>query len=123
LLRNGDLDGRDIDNPWLRDIDKCVFIYESKPNQQVKEMVVTYNPAMLQPILEEAREVALSVKHGMIHERPHWASKDAADCKACAYRKVCYEDNTSVQPASPVLKVRKVSAAARRKALGGTAHR
>ena len=115
LLRNGDLGGRDINNPWLRDIDKCVFIYEFKPNQQVKELVVTYTPDMIQPILEQAREVVLSVKHGMILDRPRWAEPEAKDCKACSYRKVCYDTDDS---AAPSITVRRATRRARSKALG-----
>jgi CRISPR/Cas system-associated exonuclease Cas4 (RecB family) len=117
LLRNGYFMTSPDDEEWLRKIERVVFLYEFKANQQVKEFVATFNQAMIQPILEDAREVTLSVKHGIIPDRPRWAEEDHRDCKACPYRKVCW--SVQVTTTTPV---KRAPSRLRRKALGRTAN-
>ena len=57
---------------WPRYEEIC-FIYESKFHQQTKEFVVSYNPSLIAPLLETAREVAQAVTAGVAPDRPEWA--------------------------------------------------
>ena len=57
---------------WPR-YEEIAFIYESKFHQQTKEFVVSYNPSLIAPILETAREVAKAVAQDIPPARPEWA--------------------------------------------------
>ncbi|MFC8428479.1 hypothetical protein [Streptomyces sp. NPDC057253] len=52
------------------DVDRMTYVYESKFNQDVRQFVVRYNPAIVDPLLE----VALDIKERIA------AQKDAPDC-------------------------------------------
>ena len=120
LLQNGVFPKgvSDSDIAWLRKINKAVFIYEFKPNQQVKELVVTFMPEALGSILEQAEQVVLSVKHGIIPDRPRWAEADHKTCKACPYSDTCWSTNDGTTAKSQAHAVRRVTGRVRRKALG-----
>lgn len=76
---------------WPR-YEQISFIYESKFNQATKEFVVAYNPQMIAPILETAKEVSQCLRVGMVPDRPVWAEEATGRiCASCEYRKTCWE--------------------------------
>jgi hypothetical protein len=104
---------------WPRYEEIC-FLYESKFHQQVKEFVVSYNPAMIAPILETAREVTRAVAQGLPPSRPLWAEdSDSKICKSCPYRRACWNlgaphDTTQADDPAPVRVLRSTPAKRRR---------
>jgi hypothetical protein len=76
---------------WLaqrqgHDVDRMTYVYESKFNQDVKQFVVRYNPAIVDPLLE----IALDIK-----ERVD-SKQDAPDCVNGDVCKQCrpYQETT-----------------------------
>lgn len=66
--------------PRMTKVDKVVFLYESKMTQDVKEFVVAYNEALIEPTLAGARAVARAVRG----EGPVPACREGdASCTAC----------------------------------------
>lgn len=59
--------------------DTLVFLYEFKPNQQVKEFTVTLVDEIVQPMLDEARQIKLALDN--IHYAPPKCPKGG--CKYC----------------------------------------
>jgi CRISPR/Cas system-associated exonuclease Cas4 (RecB family)/rubrerythrin len=108
---------------WPRYEEIC-FIYESKFHQQVKEFVVSYNPTLIAPVLEIAREVTRAVAQGSPPARPEWAEdSDSKICKSCPYRGTCWQlgapvhDSTQAHDPTPNVRVLKASPAKRRRAI------
>ena len=104
---------------WPR-YDEICFIYESKFHQQVKEFVLVYNPQLISPILEVAREVNKSVAAGTPPARPEWAeTADSKICKSCPYRRACWgleePDDTAQENDPTPIRVRRASPAKRRR--------
>jgi hypothetical protein len=95
---------------------KIVFLYECKWNQQVKEFVVVPNFDHIKAILDVAQEVAQGVRAGIEPYRPPWAEPEHKTCKACPYRKKCWNES-SQEAAAPAPTVIRAKSAARRKAL------
>lgn len=102
---------------WPR-YSSIVFIYENKANQQTKEFEVHYDPAIIMPLIDMARQVTAAVETGKPPPRPEWA-EDETDktCKACEYRSRCWKlgqdhGNKDEQPVA----IKRLSAAERRKA-------
>ena len=108
---------------WLSQgvYDQIVFIYESKFHQQTKEFLVRYNRKLIEPIIEDAREVSNGLKSGVAPNRPPWAeSPDSTVCKSCPFRRTCYNmgaRNGSTPNPTPTLIVQRGNAAHRRRAL------
>jgi len=71
--------------------DRILYIYESKFTQQVKEFMVKFNPTVIAPILESAKDVAQGVRAGIPPDRPTWAAPDGPICKGCGYRSTCWQ--------------------------------
>ena len=108
---------------WPR-YEEIVFLYESKFHQQVMEHHVSYNPAMIAPILEKAREVSSSVTRGTPPSRPDWAlESDSKICKSCVYRRTCWNlgalDGNGTQADDPptAVRVQRATAAKRKQSL------
>jgi len=72
-LRQGHLYG------GLAGVDEVVFIYEYKPNQAVKEFVVTPSPSVYQPLLDMALDVKWAVEN---KREPRCINDDCAQCKS-----------------------------------------
>jgi CRISPR/Cas system-associated exonuclease Cas4 (RecB family) len=106
---------------WPR-YERIVYIYESKFNQRTKEFVVEYNPQVIAPLLEKAREVSQAVLSGTPPARPDWAEDAAVKiCVSCPYRRHCWSMNgadtqTVPAPAGPVVRVNTNPTARRRSA-------
>jgi hypothetical protein len=101
--------------------DSIVFIYESKFHQQTKEFLVTYNKKLIEPIIEDAREVSNGLKSGVAPNRPPWAeAPDSTVCKSCPFRRTCWNmgaRNGSQPTTTPAVLVQRGNAAHRRRAL------
>jgi rubrerythrin len=102
--------------------EQIIFIYESKFHQQVKEFVVSYNKALIAPILETAREVTYALRKGQPPPRPVWAEDpDGKVCGSCEYRRTCWNiggsvDRTKARDPTPVL-IKRTTTARRKRAL------
>jgi hypothetical protein len=105
---------------WPR-YEQIVFLYESKFHQQTKEFVVDYNKRLIEPVLEDAREVSHALKSGIPPQRPYWATEaDGKVCSSCEYRHTCWQlEATHVQsrPPTPTVIVKRGSSVKRRRAL------
>ena len=104
---------------------QIVFIYESKFHQQTKEFLVTYNKKLIEPILEDAREVSHALKSGIPPNRPPWAeSHQSKICASCPYKRTCWSigapTNGSQASSSPALRIQRSTGAKRRRAFRKT---
>jgi CRISPR/Cas system-associated exonuclease Cas4 (RecB family) len=100
------------------------FIYESKFHQQTKEFKVGYNPSLIAPLLETAREVTSSVSTGVPPSRPTWAEDSVTRvCASCEYRRTCWSINDDPPPGDPArpVRIRRARPADRKRQLGRTA--
>lgn len=93
---------------WPR-YEQISFIYESKFNQATKEFVVQYNPKMIAPILETAKEVSQCLRVDMVPDRPVWAEEPTSRiCASCEYRSTCWNeelddaDTNTENPPQPI---------------------
>lgn len=105
--------------------EKIVFIYESKFHQRQKEFVISYNPKLILPLLETAKEVSQGVRAGIAPERPVWAiDKQVSTCRSCIYRRTCWNDGTTIEEASEApaekVRVKRADSRKRRAALSQT---
>lgn len=102
-------------------LDEIIFLYEWKPTQDVKEFVVQYNPDLISGTLETAASVAEAVRSGSILPRPPWAEgPEEKVCAACEYRKSCWgevDERSEGEKGQPVVRVKRSTAAKRRRAL------
>lgn len=74
-----------------RKIDTMIFIYEWKPTQEIKEFVIKYNPDIINPILDNCKNIIAHLESNTEPDRPDWAvNKSCAGCKYCPYKKVCW---------------------------------
>ena len=103
--------------------EEIAFIYESKFHQQVKEFVVGYNPTMIAPLLERAREVQVAFLTHVPPERPAWAEQpDSRICKSCPYRRACWSleappDEPEENDPAPAVRVKRTTSTKRKRAL------
>lgn len=67
------------------------FLYEFKPNQQVKEFVITKSDHILEPLLTAAKSVTYALKSGRPPKCPH------GGCQACRQ----YEEEENAGPKKP----------------------
>ncbi len=78
-------------------LDRMVFLYEAKWNQQVKEFVVPYNEAEVQPMLELAKDVKYALEKGKVPRCPH------GGCELCR----AYETEENNADRGPVTHTRR----------------
>lgn len=57
-------------------IDRIVFIYECKWNQQTKEFVVRYTPRVVEPLLDMCLDIKYALKKGTPPDCPHGGCSD-----------------------------------------------
>lgn len=74
---------------YLRKVDQAIVIYEWKPTQEVKEFHLSYDEALVKPMLEGAKSVVEAVKLGIAPDRPIQARKSGM-CKFCPYKDNCW---------------------------------
>lgn len=99
--------------------DQIIFLYESKFHQQVKEFVVDYNPSIVAPLLEVAREVSQCLRNGYVPDRPTWAEDaESKTCSSCPYRPTCWsEDAHQEETAVAAPRVKRAGLPKRKRAL------
>ena len=72
------------------------FIYDPKfVSAAPKEFDITYNPALIEDILKEIKDIWRTVSAKQVPRRPPWAVKDHVTCTRCPYRKHCYASRMS----------------------------
>lgn len=82
--------------------DKVVFLYEFKANQAVKEFTVKYNPAIAEPLLDQALDVKYALAQGRPVPRPPHTGLDTKVCKECPFKTLCWgADATGAETSSP----------------------
>jgi hypothetical protein len=105
---------------WPRYEEIC-FIYESKFNQATKEFVVSYNPSVIAPQLETAREVSQCVRTGFIPDRPVWAEDaQVKTCRSCEFRRRCWGMEKEDEPTEedhPATRVQRAKSTVRKRTL------
>ena len=72
-----------------RKIDKAIVIYEWKPSQEIKEFHLTYDPALVAPMLAGAKQVKEAVETGVLPPRPVGFMK-SKHCLFCPFKKECW---------------------------------
>ena len=75
-------------------IHEGVFIYEWKPNQDVKEFSVRYQAELIEDILAGCQSIIRGLESGIPPMRPTLAeSSTSRICKNCPYSKVCWKED------------------------------
>lgn len=73
-----------------RKIDKAIVIYEWKPSQEVKEFHLTYDPALVQPMLDGAKTVVEALEEKVAPPRPAGFRK-SMECRFCEFKSGCWK--------------------------------
>lgn len=80
------------------DVDRMLFLYESKSNQQVREFTIKPDRQVVEPLLESAREIRHAIEFGA--PPPAQAlTQDSAKCKKCPYLTECWASDAATDPA------------------------
>lgn len=82
-------------------VDRIVFLYENKANQQPKEFSITYDPEVTAELFETARDIKFAVADGIVLDRPDGYDPDKAPCKKCPFHGVCWEEDNDGQDSHP----------------------
>jgi len=72
-----------------RKIDKAIVLYEWKPSQEVKEFHLSYDAALVKPMLEGAKLVKEAVEQGTLPPRPQGFRK-SKECLFCPFKQECW---------------------------------
>ena len=72
-----------------RPIDRIVFLYENKDNQELKEFVIEYDDDLMCDILDFYDQVNYYVANKKVPPR-EGTSKSCNICRFCSYRNECY---------------------------------
>lgn len=73
------------------DVNRIVFLYENKANQQPKEFSIAYDPDVTAELFETARDIKFAVAEGKLLERPEGFAPDSAPCTKCPFLGVCWK--------------------------------
>jgi len=79
------------------DVDRMVFLYENKANQQPKEFTIAYDPAATAELFETARDIKFAVAEGKLLDRPKDFSADSAPCTKCPFIGACWREEPNGQ--------------------------
>lgn len=74
------------------DVDRMVFLYENKANQQPKEFTISYDPDATEELFETARDIKFAVAVGTVLDRPKEFEHTKAPCTKCPFLGVCWKD-------------------------------
>jgi len=74
---------------YCRKIDKAIVLYEWKPSQEIKEFHLSYDAALVKPMLEGAKQVKEAVENGTLPPRPQGFRK-SKECLFCPFKKECW---------------------------------
>lgn len=83
------------------EVDRIVFLYENKANQQPKEFSITYDPDYTHDLFETARDIKFAVADGIVLDRPEGFDQTKAPCKKCPFIGVCWEEDNDGQDSRP----------------------
>lgn len=72
-------------------IHDAVVIYEWKPTQEVKEFQITYDPALVDPMLAKALTLIDDIDNDVLPPRYPGAMKSKQPCVFCSYKSTCFE--------------------------------
>ena len=76
---------------YVTGIDKIVFLYEFKANQDFKAFTVRFQPSLIESRITAALSVKNAIETGGTVKRPPWAEdEDNPTCKSCPYRSACW---------------------------------
>lgn len=70
------------------------FIYENKSNQQVKQFVTKYEPYLVDPLLDIAKDIKWAVENKRTLPIPTDLTADSKTCRACEWRTTCRPGGT-----------------------------
>ena len=107
---------------WPR-YNQIVFIYESKFHQKQKEFLVSYNPKLIAPLIDQAKDVSQGVRAKIPPERPVWAvDMQVKTCRSCTYRNICWSIDAveETAPKEAKVRVKRADSRKRRAALSQT---
>ena len=96
---------------YVLGIKRVIFIYEAKWSQAQKEFAVTFQPGVVDDMLEQARKVKQAMQTGRLVQRPDWAVDEQwRTCRKCPFRKTCWkvEDDVEVGEAPAAAVERRV---------------
>lgn len=82
-------------------VDRIVFLYENKANQQPKEFSISYDPDVTHDLFELARDIKFAVADGIVLDRPEGFDQTTAPCKKCPFLGVCWEEDNHGQDSQP----------------------
>jgi hypothetical protein len=75
------------------DVDRMVFLYENKANQQPKEFTIAYDPDVTHELFETARDIKFAVADGIVLDRPKEFTHKSAPCTKCPFFDVCWKED------------------------------
>lgn len=77
---------------YLAGIHDAIVLYEWKPSQEVKEFHLSYDAALVKPLLDGALGVKDCVENEVLPARPDNARKSSQMCKFCPFKKECWSE-------------------------------
>jgi len=75
---------------WVLDLKLAIVLYENKDNQQIKEMLVPRDDALIDKIKSQALKMVEILRHRKLPNRPAGFSQSKFPCRYCDFRKICY---------------------------------
>lgn len=97
---------------------EMIFLYEWKPNQDVKEFRVKLNDRLVERALEGAHLVTKALETLRPPPRPAWATDEqVSTCRGCKYRNTCWKIRNHDKHEAAQTPVIKADAKLRRRAL------
>lgn len=78
-------------------VNRIVFLYENKANQQPKEFTIAYDPDATAELFETARDIKFAVAEGKLLERPKGYTSDSTPCTKCPFLGACWKEEPDGQ--------------------------
>ena len=79
---------------WLLDIPGAVVVYENKDNQELKEMFVPRDEALIEDIKKQAVWLRGLLHRNQLPKRPSSFSRSAFPCRLCEFQRICWDSST-----------------------------
>lgn len=79
------------------EVDRIVFLYENKANQQPKEFTIAYDADATAELFETARDIKFAVAEGKVLERPKDFTADSTPCTKCPFLAACWKEEPDGQ--------------------------
>jgi CRISPR/Cas system-associated exonuclease Cas4 (RecB family) len=74
---------------YCRNLHNAIVIYEWKPTQEFKEFHLSYDHALVQPMLDGAKLVLGAIEEGIAPSRPQGYRK-SVECRFCPFKEHCW---------------------------------